>query len=224
MKHKLCCDGILRRDFLKAGALVGAGLGLSDYLSLAKAGSVAGKAKAAIYVRLAGGPSHMDTFDMKPDATDTHRGEFKEISTNVPGIQFCELLPRTAALADKFSVCRSMATDDNIHSSSSHWVLTGYKYRGPNSRTIQPTDWPYLGSVLKQLNPSEKLPALTSVWLPDVMRLNENVTPAGQTAGFLGAQWNPELFVGDPAKPSYEIESLRKTDITPIQLLISSTI
>lgn len=111
-----------------------------------------------------------------------------------------------------------MATDDNIHSSSSAWVLTGYKYRGPNARTIQPTDWPYLGSVVKQLKPSEKLPALTSVWLPDIMRLNENVTPAGQTSGFLGPRWNPEVFVGDPAEPTYEIESLRKTDITPIQL------
>ncbi|MGZ0163334.1 MAG: DUF1501 domain-containing protein, partial [Planctomycetales bacterium] len=101
---------------------------------------------------------------------------------------------------------------------SGAWVLTGYKYRGPNPRTIQPTDWPYVGSVIKQLKPSEKLPALTSVWLPDVMRLNENVTPSGQTAGFLGPQWNPEVFVGDPAEPTYEIESLRETDITPIQL------
>lgn len=177
-----------------------------------------GRAKNVIFLYLAGGPPQHETFDPKPDAPDGIRGPFKPISTNVPGIQFCELLPRTAALADKFALCRSMATDDNIHSSSSAWVLTGYKYRGPNARTIQPTDWPYLGSVVKQLKPSEKLPALTSVWLPDVMRLNENVTPAGQTSGFLGPKWNPEVFVGDPAEPTYEIESLRKTDITPIQL------
>ncbi|MDA1160070.1 MAG: DUF1501 domain-containing protein, partial [Planctomycetota bacterium] len=149
---------------------------------------------------------------------DGIRGPFKSISTNVPGIQFCELLPRTAAISDKLAICRSMATDDNVHSSSGAWVLTGYKYRGSNARTIQPTDWPYFGSVIKQLKPGLELPALTSVWLPDIMRLNENVTPSGQTAGFLGPQWNPEVFVGDPAEPTYEIESLRKTNITPIQL------
>jgi hypothetical protein len=219
------CDGLTRRQLMQVGSLTLGGLSLPQLLQardLAQPLPVSdksfGRAKNVIFLYLAGGPPQHETFDPKPDAPNGIRGPFNPISTNVPGIQFCELLPRTAALADKFAVCRSMATDDNIHSSSSAWVLTGYKYRGPNSRTIQPTDWPYLGSVVKQLKPSEKLPALTSVWLPDVMRLNENVTPAGQTAGFLGAQWNPELFVGDPAKPSYEIESLRKTDITPIQL------
>lgn len=62
------------------------------------------------------------------------------------------------------------------------------------------------------LKPSERLPALTSVWLPDVMRLNDNVTPAGQTAGFLGPQWETERFVGDPALPDYEIEGLAVRD------------
>jgi len=177
-----------------------------------------GRAKNVIFLYLAGGPPQHETFDPKPAAPQEIRGPFQPISTNIPGIQFCELLPRTAAMADRIAVCRSMATDDNIHSSSGAWVLTGYRYRGPNARTIQPTDWPYFGSVIKQLKPGTQLPALTSVWLPDVMRLNENVTPSGQTGGFLGPQWNPELFVGDPSEPTYEIESLRETDITPVQL------
>ena len=76
------CDGIARRDFLKVGALTGVGLGLSDYLGLANANAAAGgRAKSAIYIRLAGGPSHMDTFDMKPDAPDTHRGEFRAFAS-----------------------------------------------------------------------------------------------------------------------------------------------
>lgn len=219
------CDGVTRRQLMQVGSLTLGGLSLPQLLQardlaqpLPVSDKAFGQAKNVIFLYLAGGPPQHETFDPKPDAPDGIRGPFKPISTNVPGIQFCELLPRTAALADRFAVCRSMATDDNIHSSSGAWVLTGYKYRGPNARTIQPTDWPYLGSVVKQLKPSGKLPALTSVWLPDVMRLNENVTPSGQTAGFLGSQWNPEVFVGDPAEPSYEIESLRKTDITPIQL------
>jgi len=210
---------------MRVGSLTLGGLSLPQLLAakeIAQPDPVSdkafGRAKNVIFLYLAGGPPQHETFDPKPNAPDGIRGPFKPISTNVPGIQFCELLPRTAAMSDKLAVCRSMATDDNVHSSSGAWVLTGYKYRGPNARTIQPTDWPYAGSVVKQLKPSEKLPALTSVWLPDVMRLNENVTPSGQTAGFLGPQWNPEVFVGDPAEPTYEIESLRETDITPIQL------
>jgi hypothetical protein len=219
------CDGLTRRQLMQVGSLTLGGLSLPQLLQasdlaqpLPISDKAFGRAKNVIFLYLAGGPPQHETFDPKPNAPDGIRGPFKPISTNVPGIQFCELLPRTAAMSDKLAICRSMATNDNIHSSSGAWVLTGYKYRGPNARTIQPTDWPYLGSVVKQLKPSEKLPALTSVWLPDVMRLNENVTPSGQTGGFLGTQWNPEVFVGDPAEPTYEIESLRETDITPIQL------
>ena len=219
------CDGISRRELMRVGSLTLGGLTLPQLLAAKEIAQPApisdkafGRAKNVIFLYLAGGPPQHETFDPKPHAPDGIRGPFKPISTNVPGIQFCELLPRTAAMSDKLAICRSMATNDNVHSSSGAWVLTGYKYGGPNARTIQPSDWPYVGSVVKQLKPSEKLPALTSVWLPDVMRLNENVTPSGQTAGFLGPQWNPEVFVGDPAALTYEIESLRETDITPVQL------
>ena len=219
------CDGISRRELMRIGSLTLGGLSLPQLLAAREIAQPApvsdkafGRARNVIFLYLAGGPPQHETFDPKPNAPDGIRGPCKPISTNVPGIQVCELLPRTAAMSDKLAICRSMATDDNVHSSSGAWVLTGYKYRGPNARTIQPTDWPYFGSVVKQLKPGEKLPALTSVWLPDIMRLNENVTPSGQTAGFLGPQWNPEGFVGDPAEPTYDSESLRKTDITPLQL------
>ncbi len=111
-----------------------------------------------------------------------------------------------------------MSTNDNVHSSSAYWVLTGNKYSGSNARMIQPTDWPYFGSLVKKLRPSDDIPALTSVWLPEIMRLNEGVTPAGQTAGFLGKQWEPDRFLGDPSLPSYEVRGLRPTGIPPLQL------
>src|SRR6188768_3806060 len=98
----LNCDGIPRRDSLRVGALAGIGLGLPDYLALAGGDAVNGKAKAAIFVRLGGGPSHMDTFDLKPNAPDTHRGEFKPIATNVDGMQICEHMPKLAQCADKY--------------------------------------------------------------------------------------------------------------------------
>lgn len=167
-----------------------------------------GRAKNVIFLWLQGGPPQHETFDPKPDAPLEIRGPFKPIQTNVPGIEFCELLPRTAQRADKLAVIRSLATDDNNHDVSGYWILTGYPYGPGSARQIKPNDWPYIGSVIKMLKPSERLPALTSVWLPDLMRLNDNVTPAGQTGGFLGSMWDPERFVGDPAAGDYRIEGL----------------
>src|SRR5262249_4618317 len=110
--------------------------------------------------------------------------------------------------ADKMAVIRSLSTRDDNHDVSGYWLLTGYPYGPGSARQIKPNDWPYFGSIVKMLKPSRKLPGLTSVWLPDVMRLNDNVTPAGRTAGFLGKSWEPERFVGDPAAPDYHIEGL----------------
>ena len=171
-------------------------------------GATFGRAKNIIFLWLQGGPPQHETFDPKPDAPAEIRGPFRPIATNVPGIHFCELLPRTAALADKLAVVRSISTDDDNHDVSGYWVLTGYPYGPGSAAQIKPTDWPYFGSVVKMLKPSERCRRLTSVWIPDVMRLNDNVTPAGQTAGFLGRVWEPERFVGDPAAPDYQIEGL----------------
>jgi hypothetical protein len=216
-------DGLSRRELLRIGGLGMLGASLPSLLQAARRGNsntdaAFGRAKNVIFLYLAGGPPQHETFDPKPDAPAEVRGPFKPISTNIPGIQYCELLPRTAAIADKLAVVRSMATDDNTHSSSSHWVLTGYKYQGPNPRTIQPTDWPYLGSIVKRYKPSDKMPALSTVWLPDMMRLNESVTPAGQTGGLMGPQWDPERFVGDPSQPDYRIEGLVPRGIPPLRL------
>ena len=78
--------------------------------------------------------------------------------------------------------------------------------------------WPYFGSIVKMLKPSEVLPPLSTVWIPRVMRLNENVTPAGQTAGFLGRHWDPDLFEGDPWSDDYQVNGL-DTDRIPLERL-----
>jgi hypothetical protein len=212
-----------RREWLRVGGLSALGLALPTVLGASRAsaapvgppnslsgdlGGTFGKAKNVIFLWLQGGPPQHETFDPKPDAPLEIRGPFKPISTNVPGIQFCELLPRTARYADKLAVVRSLSTRDDNHDVSGYWLLTGYPYLTGSARQIKPTDWPYFGSIVKMLKPSESLPALTSVWIPDAMRLNDNVTPAGQTAGFLGKLWEPERFVGDPALPEYQIEGL----------------
>jgi len=212
------CDGWSRREILRVGGLSLLGLSLPQLVQAREQnkdqtqGATFGRAKNVIFLYLAGGPPQHETFDPKPNAPLEIRGEFQAISTNVPGIQFCELLPRTARIADRLAVVRSMATDDNIHSSSSAWVLTGHKYAGTNARTIQPSDWPYFGSIVKMLKPSETLPALSTVWIPDWMRLNENVTPAGQTGGLLGRHLDPERFIGDPSQTNYKVDGLQSSD------------
>jgi hypothetical protein len=226
-------DRVSRREWLRVGGLSAVGLSLPALLRAnerpstpgaaprlaADLGSTFGKAKNCIFLWLQGGPPQHETFDPKPDAPADIRGPFKPTATNVPGIHFCELLPRTARHADKLAVIRSLSTRDDNHDVSGYWLLTGYPYGPGSARQIKPTDWPYFGSIVKMLKPSEKLPALTSVWIPDVMRLNDNVTPAGQTAGFLGRTWEPERFVGDPALPDYHIEGLGTTgEITKVRV------
>ncbi|MFM8287829.1 MAG: DUF1501 domain-containing protein, partial [Planctomycetaceae bacterium] len=222
-----------RREWLRVGGLSGLGLSLPTLLQASGTtaptrqpselagdlGATFGKARNVIFLWLQGGPPQHETFDPKPDAPLEIRGPFKPIQTNVPGIHFSELLPRTARYADQMAVVRSLSTRDDNHDVSAYWLLTGYPYLTGSARQIKPTDWPYFGSIVKMLKPSERLPALTSVWIPDAMRLNDNVTPAGQTAGFLGKLWEPERFVGDPALPDYQIEGLSLLDgVTPARM------
>ncbi len=173
MATHLFCDGIQRRDFLKIGALSGVGLGLADYLGLANAATNT-KAKSAIYVRLAGGPSHMDTFDMKPDAPDTHRGEFSEIATNVPGVRISEHLPKLAKCADKYAILRGVSHTLAAHRLGAEYLMTG-------NRPLPALKYPTYGAVVsKELSAPRDIPG--SVAIPK--------GPIGPT-GFLGLEYGP---------------------------------
>ncbi|MCH8829161.1 MAG: DUF1501 domain-containing protein, partial [Planctomycetes bacterium] len=118
------CDGVSRRSFLQIGSLGVAGLSLPNLLRAeAKAGSKATR-KSLINIYLGGGPTHMDTFDLKPNAPKEYRGEFTPIATNSPGLEICELMPDLAKVGDKFSVVRSITDMRNEHSprqSDSGW-------------------------------------------------------------------------------------------------------
>jgi len=220
------CDGISRRELLRVGGLSALGLSLPTLLQARTApeaegrrGSTFGRAKNVIFLWLQGGPPQHETFDPKPDAPAEIRGEFRPIASNVPGIRICELLPRTAAIVDRLAIVRSMCTHSDLHDASGYWVLTGYRYTGQQSRQISPGDWPYLGSVIRLLKPSQKLPSYTSVWLPDVMRLNDNVQPAGQTGGFLGRRWDPQRVICDPSAPDFKVEGLAlPPEVPPLRL------
>src|SRR3954447_22203440 len=140
------CDGLHRRNFLKLGAF-GAGLTLADQLRLtahaAPAGSTSKPMKSAIMIYLPGGPSHMDMYDLKPEAPAEFRGEFKPIPTNVPGIQLSEHFPLQARMMDKLAVVRSLVSVDE-HSDS--LVMTGY-----SENTNRTQAHPSFGSVVSKL-------------------------------------------------------------------------
>jgi hypothetical protein len=217
--------GLTRREWVRVGGLSCLGLSLPALLQ-ARASAAAransdrtfGRAKNVIWLFLSGGPSQYETFDPKPDAPAEIRGTFQPISTAVPGIQICELLPRIARIADKLAIVRSMATDDPNHESAGYWVHTGRKYTGPNMRDISPTDWPTLGTIVKMLKPSATVP-FSSVMLPEPIIANPNVFLPGQNAGFLGRRWDPELFKCDPSAPGFQIEGLAlPNDVPPLRL------
>src|SRR5947209_963940 len=140
------CDGVSRRNFLKIGAF-GAGLTLADMLRLrAEATRTTGRSastKSVIMIYLPGGPSHMDMYDLKPDAPAEFRGEFRPIATNVPGVQICEHFPMQARMWDKLACIRSIVSVDE-HSDS--LVMTGY-----SQRENMTANHPSFGSVISRL-------------------------------------------------------------------------
>ena len=146
---------INRRGLLKVGAL--GGLSLSHYLR-ARANSGERLAKrSGIFVFLEGGPSHQDTFDLKPDAPSEYRGEFKPISTAVPGIQICELLPRLAKSMKDFAIIRGLS-----HTLADHGI--GKKYLLTGNRPSQTLSYPEYGAVVSKVHPSAfDLPSYVSI-------------------------------------------------------------
>jgi hypothetical protein len=153
------CDGISRRNFLKIGALATGGLTLADLFRLeAQAGSSQAP-KSIINIYLAGGPTHMDTFDLKPDAPAEFRGEFRPIATNAPGVEICELLPQLAKVGDKFAIIRSVTGVRDEHSprqSDSGWSENDLRSIGGR---------PGLGPVMSRVYGSTHGTAPTSVAL-----------------------------------------------------------
>jgi len=123
-RNRAFCDGVSRRDFLKLGSLAIGGFTLADLLRLEAQGAAPKKSgKSVIMIYLGGGPSHLDMYDMKPNAPVEFRGEFRPIKTNVPGMEICEHMPRQAKIADKMAILRGVRFVDQH---SAHMVMTGF--------------------------------------------------------------------------------------------------
>jgi hypothetical protein len=195
------CDSIIRRDFLKIGSLSMLGLSLADALRLAAAAparppSRARKQVSCILIWLDGGPSHLDTFDLKPDAPVEVRGDFRAIPTRVDGVRICEHLPKTAGVMDRVALVRSLTHELGNHDTGSHYLLTGH-------RPTTAVDYPSLGSVAAREGGAARD-------LPPYLAIPEAVPGAGP--GYLSGAYAPFSVGGDPSQPGYRVKDLTPPD------------
>ena len=142
-----------------------------------------------------GGVSQLDTFDMKPDAPDEIRGEFRATATSVPGTRICEHLPRLARLTDRYAIVRSVSHDDVDHGSASYLALTGqFHLRKSSNPPPRPTDYPTYGAILRRVRPTGQFP-YTAVHLNGPLLTPREAGP-GQFGGLLGRTYEP-LVIGN---------------------------
>ena len=199
---------LVRRSFLKVGASAAIGLGVPTIGSAAGAGKDR-KAKSVILVNLTGGMSHIDSLDMKPEAPAEIRGEFKPISTAVPGIQICEHLPQLAERMKRWALVRSLSHGENGHLPGSHRLMTGATM--PNQRgtdldnVLSRKDWPCYAAGLNYLQPRhDGIP--NGVTLPHSL-IEGPLTWPGQHGGFLGPSHDPMLVTQDPNAATFKMDA-----------------
>ena len=196
------CRGPSRRDLLRVGLLGPLGLGLADLLRLRASSAGTGtttpaKARACILIWLAGGPSHIDTFDPKPEAPSDVRGEFKPIDTSVPGVRISEVYPRLARVMDKLTLIRSMTSPEADHDRAAHHLLTGYR---PSPALVYPS----YGSVVARTQEAERGVLPPYVAVPDA--------PIFSSSGYLTPAYDPFAVAGDPNQGGFRVRDLTPPD------------
>src|SRR5437763_8824256 len=158
---------------------------------------------SVILLWLPGGPPHMETYDMKPDAPEEYRGNFKPIRTNVPGIDVCELLPRHARIADRFTLIRSIAHQFADHGGGHKRFLTG---RDPNEPVGFVNDHPMVGSMVAKVRQDHRAGVPNYIAGVDAGRQGIDVFSFG--SAYLGPATHPFMVVGDPSAANFSVQDL----------------
>ncbi len=199
-KQSAYCDGVARRDFLKAGFLGLGGLTLPALLrhraEAAKAGRPAPKT-SVIFFEMAGGPAQHDTYDPKPYAPAEFRGIYNVARTRIPGVVLSEAMSHQAKVMDKLAIIRSMHHNSGSHQTSSHLAQTGYYLRDRQNRD---NEMPCAGSIVAKLRGPNAPGIPAYVAIPSVMRYGD--------AAWLGHGFNPFATGGDPNKKNFEVRNL----------------
>jgi len=192
------CGGPSRREVLRVGSLGFLGLGLDEWFRIrSRAGTGSPKVKNCILIWLAGGPSHLDTFDPKPNASVGIRGEFKPIATSVPGLQISEVLPNLAKVMNRVTLIRSMTSPESDHGRASHHLLTGY-------RPSPALEYPGYGSVIAKAREAKRGMLPPYVAVPDA--------PISGMSGYLTPAYDPFAVSGDPNQAGFRVRNLTPPD------------
>ncbi|MBS1825589.1 MAG: DUF1501 domain-containing protein [Acidobacteria bacterium] len=234
-KQGSLCDGPTRRELLRAGSVGLLGLSLPQFFGWQKAQAANsasakldgakgfGSAKSVLFVFLQGGPSHLDIWDPKPNAPSNIRGEFKPISTKVPGIQLSEHMPKLAEQVKRYTLIRSMSyTPSGLfnHTAAIYQMLTGYPPdRVSPSGQLEPpspADFPTAGSHISKMMPPKE-PVLPFVEMPRPLQ-ESNVIGKGGAAGFLGKAYDPYRLYQDPNKNVKLDDLALRKEVTPERL------
>ncbi|MBO12187.1 MAG: hypothetical protein CMJ68_15670 [Planctomycetaceae bacterium] len=194
------CNGMSRRQVLQVGGAGLFGVGAESLAAADAAGLLqsAARARSVMFLYLFGGPSQLETFDMKPESPSTVRGPFSAIAARTPGLRICEHLPRLAACSDRYAVIRTLNHTQNDHNAA-HIIQTGWPMpvaeRGPANVNAAPNDWPAMGSVVAYLDrhraASRQVPSY--IYLPNrhgEIQLGGRYNRLGQYAGWLGPEYN----------------------------------
>ncbi|MEO6740696.1 MAG: DUF1501 domain-containing protein [Chthoniobacteraceae bacterium] len=208
-RARRCRGPISRRSFLEAGALSLLGLGMSDVLRAETIAKVAGRKvreKSVIFIWLPGGMSHLESYDMKPDAPSEYRGTLSPIKTNVPGMEVCELFPRHAKIADKFNIIRSVCHEFADHGGGHKRFLTG---RMPASPVGFVNDAPAVTSIISKKLTRADQPMPATVLGTDASRTGIDVFSFG--AAYMGPSTTPFVVAGDPSAPDFKIQNIGLT-------------
>ena len=211
------CDGVSRRNFLQLGVAGMASIALPEVLWAKEASQTLGlgtKDTSVILIWLDGGPSHMDTYDMKPDAPPRYRGLWTPISTNVPGTQITELFPRQAKVANKFSIVRSLHHGEAGHFPASRRMLTGRVESMPGTKEAK---YPSFASCATKVCGARRPGMPPYVSVPKASSVG--LKPGHFGASYLGLAHNPFMTGGDPNEADFKIKNIKLPDNLTIDRL-----
>ena len=205
LASQFCTGPLSRRQFLKIGSLTLGALGFNGLLPLRVEGNDGHTRDdtAVILVWLPGGPPHMETYDMKPDAPAEYRGDFRPIRTTVPGIDVCEHLPMHAKIAHRFTLVRSVAHMFADHGGGHKKFLTG---RDPLSPVGFVNDYPMVGSMVAKVRDGWRRGVPNYICGADAGRDGIDVYSFG--SAYLGPSAHPFMVPGDPSNPKFEVKNL----------------
>lgn len=195
-----------RRVFLQTGAAALGGLGLADIFRLKSQAAESGTTQsdtAILFVWLPGGPSHIDTYDMKPQASSEIRGDFRPIKTNVSGLEICELFPKHAKLADRYNIVRSISHEFADHGGGHKRFLTGRKPKEPTGFV---NDAPAVPTIVAQARENVIKGVPNTILATDAGRDHVDVFSMG--AAYLGPKYHPFSIPGDPSRENFAVPNI----------------